>query len=209
MTDNSINTPAPITLLGLYRLVADDSFACSFQSMGQYRTALLARVKAMIQDGGARAALSAQQEKPVAWSYECRQPVRDEEIWAEFFSRSKPEADEYIRNVTPLFAHPVAQQDAPSDPVHLEFGYGNIEVGQGFYGARRVPAILFGRHGAGEVGIETKGDRFMAPGECIAALTFCNRASLNVVIEKMAELRARIWPEAETDAAIASSKKGE
>jgi len=78
----------------------------------------------------------------------------------------------------------------------IELGHGRIEVGQGHHGDARVPAILFGRNGAGAVGIETPGDRFMQPGECIAAITFDNPESLDVVAEKLAELRARIWPEA-------------
>lgn len=81
------------------------------------------------------------------------------------------------------------------DPLHIGLGYGRIEVGQGHHGEDRLPAILFGRNGLGEVGLETEGNRVMEPGECIAAITFTNRASLEVVAEKIDELRARIWPE--------------
>lgn len=90
-----------------------------------------------------------------------------------------------------------AAADAPPEPAELvlRFGDGLIEVGQGHHGNGRVPAILFGRNGAGTVGVETEGDRVMLPGECIAALTFDNSESLDVVMEKLAELRARIWPD--------------
>lgn len=84
------------------------------------------------------------------------------------------------------------------EPVHIELGYGRVEIGQGHHGPERLPAILFGKNGAGEVGIETEGDRIMEPGECIVAITFRNRASLEVVAEKIDELRERIWPEIES-----------
>jgi hypothetical protein len=85
---------------------------------------------------------------------------------------------------------------ASAEPVWIQLGQGKIEVGQGHHGpnGERLPAILFGRNGAGAVGIETEGDRVMKPGECIAAITFENPESLDVVAEKLAELRARIWP---------------
>jgi hypothetical protein len=84
--------------------------------------------------------------------------------------------------------------EAQDEPLTIALGQGKIEVGQGHHGHDRLPAILFGRNGAGAVGIETEGDRFMEPGECIAAITFENPESLDVVAEKLAELRARIWP---------------
>jgi hypothetical protein len=33
------------TLNKVYRLIANDSYACSFQTMGQYRTALLKEIR--------------------------------------------------------------------------------------------------------------------------------------------------------------------
>lgn len=81
-------------------------------------------------------------------------------------------------------------------PLTLNLGHGLVSVGQGHHGDERLPAILFGRNGAGTVGVETEGDRTMEPGECLAAITFGNVESLDVVAEKLAELRARIWPEA-------------
>lgn len=89
------------------------------------------------------------------------------------------------------------------DHLIIALGKGAIEVGQGHEGAERLPAILFGRNGAGTVGVETEGDRIMLPGECIAAITFENPESLDVVAEKLAELRARIWPHAAPPASIA------
>lgn len=83
------------------------------------------------------------------------------------------------------------------DHLVIALGKGAIEVGQGHEGPERLPAILFGRNGAGTVGVETEGDRTMLPGECIAAITFENPESLDVVAEKLAELRARIWPDAQ------------
>lgn len=82
-----------------------------------------------------------------------------------------------------------------ADPLHIELGHGAITVGQGHHGADRLPAILFGRNGTGHIGEESDGDRFMDSGECLAAVTFRNRASLDVVIEKLNELRDRIWPD--------------
>ena len=87
--------------------------------------------------------------------------------------------------------------DLTDEPLTIALGQGLIEVGQGHHGDARLPAILFGRNGAGSVGIETEGDRVMKPGECIAAITFENPQSLDVVAEKLGELRARIWPDAE------------
>lgn len=91
---------------------------------------------------------------------------------------------------------PSVKKEAAYDHLVIALGKGLIEVGQGHEGSERLPAILFGRNGAGAVGIETEGDRIMKPGECIAAITFGNVESLDVVAEKIAELRARIWPDA-------------
>jgi hypothetical protein len=88
-------------------------------------------------------------------------------------------------------------EDGTEQPLTIALGQGLIEVGQGHHGDERLPAILFGRNGAGAVGIETEGNRVMKPGECIAAITFENPQSLDVVAEKLGELRARIWPDAE------------
>lgn len=111
-------------------------------------------------------------------------------------------------SITPSAADPVHTEAPPApvaatDPqslvdalVTVALGQGKIEVGQGHHGVDRLPAILFGRNGAGKVGVETEGDRIMKPGECIAAITFENPESLDVVAEKLAELRARIWPKA-------------
>lgn len=88
-------------------------------------------------------------------------------------------------------------EEGAEQPLTIALGQGLIEVGQGHHGDERLPAILFGRNGAGAVGIETEGNRTMKPGECIAAITFENPQSLDVVAEKLGELRARIWPDAE------------
>jgi hypothetical protein len=85
--------------------------------------------------------------------------------------------------------------DKQVSELHIELGYGRIEVAQGHYGDDHLPAILFGRNGAGKVGVETESNRVMEPGECIAAITFTNPESLDVLEEKIDELRARIWPE--------------
>jgi len=85
-----------------------------------------------------------------------------------------------------------------AEPLHIALGQGLIEIGQGHHGEDRLPAILFGRNGRGAVGLETEGDRTMEPGECIVAVTFENPQSLDVVAEKLGELRARIWPDAGT-----------
>lgn len=95
-----------------------------------------------------------------------------------------------------LGAHAGVVAAGPDEPLTIALGQGQIEIGQGHHGNDRAPALLFGRNGAGKVGVETQGDRVMEPGECIAAVTFENYQSLDVVVEKLGELRARIWPNA-------------
>lgn len=105
---------------------------------------------------------------------------------------------EYVKfaDVAHILAQaPVAEKPA-DEPLTIALGQGLIEIGQGHHGNDRAPALLFGRNGAGKVGVETQGDRVMEPGECIAAVTFENYQSLDVVVEKLGELRARIWPDA-------------
>ena len=102
-----------------------------------------------------------------------------------------------IRAIASQPAAPVQPQSVtmvPADFPIISLGKGMIEVGQGHQDG--VPAILFGRNGAGKVGVETEGDRTMEPGECLAAITFGNPESLDVVAEKLAELRARVWTSA-------------
>jgi hypothetical protein len=113
---------------------------------------------------------------------------------ADFISSRDPAA---VLALIALARRATAPHAAQTDPLWIQLGQGKIEIGQGHHGpnGERLPAILFGRNGAGAVGIETEGDRFMEPGECIAAITFENPESLDVVAEKLAELRARIWPD--------------
>jgi Lar family restriction alleviation protein len=59
--------------------------------------------------------------QPVAWMYECRQPVRDQDIWCEFFSRDKPEPASYLRNVQPLYAAPTSSTADAKDAARLDW----------------------------------------------------------------------------------------
>ena len=120
-----------------------------------------------------------------------QQYYEDSPALANFYAAASPAV------VLDLIAR-IERAAAPAEPLWIQLGQGKIEIGQGHHGpnGERLPAILFGRNGAGAVGVETEGDRHMEPGECLAAITFENPESLDVVAEKLAELRARIWPAA-------------
>jgi hypothetical protein len=108
-----------------------------------------------------------------------------------------------------LAAPPAA---APTDEVDLvpgawpiiALGKGLIEVAEGSQDG--VPALIFGINGTGVIGEPTKPDRTHLPGETLAVVTFGNVASLDVVANKLAVLRAKMAPHSPPAAAATPTK---
>ena len=82
----------------------------------------------------------------------------------------------------------------------IELGYGLVEVAEGTQGEK--PALIFGRNGTGEIGEPTQPDRVATHDETLAVVTFANVASLDVVVGKLQQLRAKMLP----DNAISGAK---
>ena len=61
------------------------------------------------------AAAPVQAQEPVAWSYECRQPLTDPAVWCKFINREKPSSwqADYVRNIEPLYRAPVQPVAVP------------------------------------------------------------------------------------------------
>lgn len=75
----------------------------------------------------------------------------------------------------------------------IELGYGLVEVAEGTQGEK--PALIFGRNGTGEIGEPTQPDRVATHDETLAVVTFANVASLDVVVGKLQQLRAKMLPD--------------
>lgn len=75
----------------------------------------------------------------------------------------------------------------------IELGYGLVEVAEGTQGEKL--ALIFGRNGAGEIGAPTQPDRVATHEETLAVVTFANVASLDVVVGKLQQLRAKMLPD--------------
>jgi hypothetical protein len=84
--------------------------------------------------------------------------------------------------------------DAMDDFEVVALGQGKIEVGDGHL--EGVPALIFGRNGTGVVGEPTQPNRAHEPGETLACVTFANVESLDVVLMKLTQLRAKNFGEA-------------
>lgn len=62
------------------------------------------------------------EEKPYGYAYECVQPGTDGKGWAEFFSRTYPQPQNGVRNITALYAaQQAASKQALTDEQILEF----------------------------------------------------------------------------------------
>lgn len=72
----------------------------------------------------------------------------------------------------------------------IALGYGLIEVAEGHQD--NVPALIFGRNGSGQIGDPTQPERAHLPGETLAVVTFANVASLDVVLERLSTIRAKM-----------------
>jgi hypothetical protein len=72
----------------------------------------------------------------------------------------------------------------------IALGYGLIEVAEGRQDD--LPALIFGRNGSGRVGESTQPERRHLPGETLAVVTFANVESLDVVMERLNMLRAKM-----------------
>lgn len=100
-----------------------------------------------------------------------------------------------------------APQQATPEPVGepytlIAMGFGRYEVGAGTNGG--LPCVAFGRNGNGDVGtIVTEEPRQMTVDETIAAITFANVEGLNVLQEKMDEVRALYFSDTRPAAAPA------
>ena len=77
----------------------------------------------------------------------------------------------------------------------IELGYGLIEVAEGTHGDK--PALIFGRNGTGKIGEPTQPDRVATHEEILAVVTFSNVQSLDVVVGKLQQLRAKMLPTGE------------
>lgn len=74
----------------------------------------------------------------------------------------------------------------------IELGYGQIEVGEGHHEERH--ALIFGKNGKGKIGEPTQPDRQHLQGETLAVVTFANVESLDVVLDKLNTMRAKMTP---------------
>jgi hypothetical protein len=72
----------------------------------------------------------------------------------------------------------------------IELGYGLVEVAEGTQGEKH--ALIFGRNGTGEIGEPTQPDRVATHDETLAVVTFANVESLDVVVGKLQQLRAKM-----------------
>jgi len=70
---------------------------------------------------------------------------------------------------------------------------GLVEVAEGTQGEKH--ALIFGRNGTGEIGEPTQPDRVATHEETLAVVTFANVASLDVVVGKLQQLRAKMLPD--------------
>lgn len=75
----------------------------------------------------------------------------------------------------------------------IALGFGLIEVAEGHQ--ENVPALIFGRNGAGRIGEPTPPERHHLPGETLAVITFANVESLDVVLDKLQVIRAALAKE--------------
>jgi hypothetical protein len=89
------------------------------------------------------------------------------------------------RPAAPVEAGQIGEQH----PV-IDLGYGAIEVGEGLQDGKI--ALIFGRNGSGVLGEEMLGNRTMESGEALAAVTFANVESVDVVTEKLTLIRAKL-----------------
>lgn len=111
--------------------------------------------------------------------------------------------------VNPARQNPYRAQQATPEPVGepytlIAMGFGRYEVGAGTNGG--VPCVAFGRNGNGDVGtIVTEEPRQMTVDETIATITFANVEGLNVLQEKMDEVRALYFADTRPAAAPAVS----
>ena len=75
----------------------------------------------------------------------------------------------------------------------IDLGHGKWEVGAGHNGGQ--PCIAFGRNGTGNVGeIITTGPRQMSVEETFAVITFANVTGLDVLQDKMDQVREEFFP---------------
>lgn len=88
-------------------------------------------------------------------------------------SMQEDEADEEMERGWPLIA----------------LGFGAVEVAEGHHEGR--PALIFGRNGTGVIGEATPPNRHATHEETLAVVTFDNAASLDVVVGKLATIRAK------------------
>lgn len=65
------------------------------------------------------AAAPVQAQEPVAWSYECKQPLTDPAVWCEFINRAKPSSAIHVRNIKPLYVAPAQPVDVPQETLLL------------------------------------------------------------------------------------------
>ncbi len=73
----------------------------------------------------------------------------------------------------------------------IELGQGRVEVGHGEH--QGVPALIFGSKGNGNIGSATRhGPGEMPDADVLATVTFSNIASVDVVLEQLHKIRARL-----------------
>lgn len=72
----------------------------------------------------------------------------------------------------------------------IELGYGQIEVAEGYHEERL--ALIFGKNGTGKIGEPTQPDRQHLQGETLAVVTFSNVESIDVVVDRLNILRAKM-----------------
>jgi len=102
--------------------------------------------------------------------------------------------DVAVEAVVHNYIYATSAQPAQRAPyTTIDLGHGKFEVGAGKNGG--LPCIAFGRNGTGKVGEPiTTGPRQMSVEETFAVITFANVTGLDVLQEKMDQVREEFFP---------------